>query len=774
MLKFQDVLHAPLGKLKQAVDDWSQMVAKLEQLAEDARNTMLANARKADWRGANASVSKSFIQKTAKEFDDAAKAAKGIKLILEDGYAAFKKAQDDLRHLIDVEAPSKQLTVSADGKVSARNPLSENHTARHDPDYETLLAKERKAIEALQKRIDAVVEACDDADQSTSRALRANITKDPHNFSAPKYDSLDAEKAQRAADLASKGTDLTRTELQQLNELLRDNHRSPVFATAFYRELGPEKSLIFFGQLASDPYTDPTNVDKQRLKAVQELQRNLGLNLATATDPDNKPHLSDKWQSEIRRLGTQRLMLNPYDQSGPYGYQLLGGIMRYGNYDAKFLNPIAEHVTQLHAKDPHMFSASKPTPGMGRFNFNPSGKNGAGFDPVVSMLEALGHSPEAAKEFFSSEPTKYNWDGTPAKGTPDLGEDAEGNKITSYMDYFGNKDYKSFPDTTSYGDDEKAKGFMPDAFGHALEAATLGHAWDDPNPKLVRDETSAGIMEDAVKKFGDAELVKHMEPISDSLGRMGAGYIDDINWALNDNAPDSMFAPTKNPESHAEFGGSGVRKFLSILGQYPDAYESMSTAGRVYTTSMLDAQVSSDGEIWDSRAREAVRTGAEVQGMLDKSRASQVEAEGLKKDEEYNKALEKRAAWMEFGAASLVGAGVAFLPATAAGAGAAAILVPLAVETGSGALTEQINHVISDWSETQQKDSKGEISEQQEEIYRAGRETAKGPMNEFMRQNNIHRDDDGLGQDLEDAFTNGYNNGKGEVEESGTTPQTGE
>ncbi|MEU5402021.1 DUF6571 family protein [Streptomyces sp. NPDC005963] len=771
MLTFDNVYQAPLGTMNSAVGDWAAMVTKLEKLAEDARTTMANKAKDDYWRGVNAEVTKPFIDKTAKEFDDAAKAAKGIKQILEDGHREFKKAQDELKKIVDVDAPAQGLIVGAHGVVRPKHDLAQDRAYRRDPDYEPALREQRAKVEAMQARIEAVVETCNDADVATSNALKANITDDQNNFSAPKYTSIDAEEAQRAVDLANKGRDLTHTELQALNELLKDNHGSREFSRAFYDTMGPKKSLEFFGQLSTDTY-NYSKQDKERLKDVQELQRNLGLNLATATGSagaDDK--WGQRWSDEMRKLGTERIPLAKYDHNGPFGYQLLGGIMRYGNYDPKFLTPIAQHVVQLHAKDPYMFAENKSTSSWDKNPFNPSGKNGSGYDPVLSMLEALGHSPEASKEFFSSDPKAFNDDGTVKSGLP---KDEDGKEIKSYLDYFGDKDFKSFPDITGHDPDEMGKSLnhMPDAFGHALEAATLGHAYDDPNPKLIRDETSSKIMEEVVEKYGgDAGLLKQQEAMADSLGRMGAGYVDDINWALNENKSDSLFAPGKDAEAHAEFGRDNARQFLSTLGQHPDAYASVSVAERVYTTSMLEAQVGEGGKVNEAHAREVVRTGAEVQGMLDQSRADQVDATNKKKDEEYNKALEERSAWVNFGAAAAIGAGVAFLPATVAGAGAAAILVPLAVETGSGALETQIGQVIGDWTKTEQQDSSEKTQETRNEIFRAGEMTAESPMEKFMQQHRIDPNSD-FGQDLEEALTNGYSKGTLGQGRHGTTPQT--
>ncbi|MEV5969686.1 hypothetical protein [Streptomyces sp. NPDC051921] len=777
MLTFDNVRHAPLSRMKAAADSWSEMRRKLHALAEDARRTMAAKVKAGDWRGVNAEVTKPFIDKTAKEFEDAAKAAEGIHKVLQDGYRTFRKAQDDLTRIVETEAPHQGLVVRSNGVVEAAYSLRKDAVSRPDPETPASDLKERQAIAALQRRIDAVIENCDDADVACANALRANITGDKHNFSAPKYAGLDEEEARRALDLAGKGRDISHEELVRLNELLADNKGSKTFSRAFYDGLGARGALEFFGQLSTDTYDYPA-VDEQRLADVQALQRNLGLNLATATQGGDA--WTEHWSTEMRRLGTERIPLTKYDSSPAFGYQLLGGIMRYGDYDPKFLVPIAEHVTQLHAKDPYLFANSGSGGGWLPNQYNPSGVNGSGFDPMIPMLEALGHSPEAAKDFFSGKPTSYEMDGS-VGGTLDLGKNKDGEGVDNYLDFFANEKYEFFADIDGHDPDDakKAADYMPDALGHALEAATLGHAWDDPRPELRRDATSAEIMADVVTKYGsDAELLKkYQSSIADSLGNMGAGYIDDLNWGLTDNEPDSAYAAKgKDMLVHPQFGREATVEFLSTLGQHPDAYATVSTAGRVYTASMLEAQVGADGRIDEAPAREAARTGASLQGLLDESRAGQVAAEGMKLHEDYEKAQEKKAAWVEFGTTAAIAAGVAFLPATAAAAGAAAVLVPLAVDTGSGALETMAGQVIGDRSEKAVDDHKesmeGKIHDDRRAIYLAGRDGAESPMKQFVKVHRAHVSGD-FKQDLIADVDSGYSKGNSFAGQTGNAPETG-
>lgn len=774
MLTYENVMNAPLGKLQTAIADWAATVTKLDELAQSARSGMKAKSDRARWKGVTAGVARPFVDKTAKEFDDAAREAKGILRVLTEGHAAFKASRERLRKLSEVDVPAAGFRVDAHGKVE---PLpfandEERNAARHDPDYQEAV---RVNLPRWQAKINAVIDDCDDADASLSRALAANVT-DAGDFTAPKYSGLDAEQADRAAALAARGRALSHDELVELNELLADNAEAPEFSTKFYEGLGPKGALKFFGTMSTDT-SDYGKPDPERLKDVQELQRNLGFNLATATRSTTEPHLPDSFAQDLRRLGTERIPVGRYEQVPPYGYQLLGGIMRYGNYDPKFLVPIAAHATQVHARDPSFFHRGRRLDDHGGNLFNPSGVNGAGYDPLVGFLESLGHSPQAAAEFFDPERPlhSYNADGTERPGPPDLGKGSDKKPITNYLDFFARTDFMA---SASVDDLKDVQKHMPDALGHALEAATLGHGWDEARPVLERTEAGARVMEAVVAKYGgDAGLLKAHESLADSLGNMTAGYIDDVNAALDDEGADSVFAPAPGDrQAHAALDRAAARDLLSALGQHPDAYATVSTAERIYASSVLETQGFHDGEIDEGRARATIRTSAEVQGMLDESRAGQVRAVGEWKHEEYEKAHEEQAAWVEFTVTGTLVAGVAFLPATAAAAGAAAILVPLAMDLGTGVVEQAASQVVGEWSDGAVERHKDQGDEQvhasNKQMYQAGEHSAEAPMKAFVARHGVDPNGD-FGNDFAESMGRGYQDGLSRAVRQGHEGETG-
>ncbi|MFE0739412.1 hypothetical protein ACFW2N_31460, partial [Streptomyces sp. NPDC058855] len=393
---------------------------------------------------------------------------------------------------------------------------------------------------------------------------------------------------------------MTDKELTEFNRLMQWNGREKngEFATEFYKGLGgPEKTLEFYAEMSIDG-TD-ADATKTRIDAVQDLQRNMGYALAKATDPGTEHHLPSTWGDDFRRLGTQEIGWEKGQMNKPYGYQVLGGLLRYGNYDSKFLTPIAEHVTQLHKKDPYFFLHNKPMGQEDTYGFNPSGKLGTGNDPLNSVLEALGHSPEAAEKFFTGTPTAYNEDGTEKKNA-NLGFD-------KYLDLFTDKEFEwtvDTNDTNVLADEDKTKkalGYGPEALGHALEAATTGRPYDsDGTGDAVRhEEPRTGLVRDIVEKFGqNPELIRHNENgdidqesgplygLRGSLGDITAEYMGDFQRAMYRESDSSDLYPTFG--SPAGLDSGDAQRFLGEVGQDPDAYAAITTAQQAYTSQVVD------------------------------------------------------------------------------------------------------------------------------------------------------------------------------------------
>lgn len=209
----------------------------------------------------------------------------------------------------------------------------------------------------------------------------------------------------------------------------------------------------------------------------------------------------------------------------------------------------------------------------------------------------------------------------------------------------------------------------------------------------------------------------------------------------------------------------------------------MSAAEQVYTSSALEAQVGKDGEIDTGDVRRTVKIGAEVQGMLDQSRADQVVDDGVKAHEKYEKAAEKRSGWAEFGGTAALGAGVAtaafFLPAAPV-IGAGALLVPMFTDAATGAAEQVIGDVLGGMGEDAIDKNKEKVddltAEQQAAIYTAGESYTETPVDHFVARHKEEidkldaRTGGDLAEDLDDSRLLGYGDGNLRARVQGVGP----
>ncbi|MCL6733004.1 hypothetical protein [Streptomyces neyagawaensis] len=685
---YTDLIEVDLGKLGTAVSDWKHTVDGLKAAAEDARRGMKAKSDAARWAGVNASVTRQFVTKTAKEIGDLHSEADSIYQVLDDAHIELTSLQKQLRTAVHVDAKNLGVRVQDSGGGEVRCYFAH---IRGDTDERT--QEQLDAKQELEDRINRLLGHASEIDSSVARALRKSHGNDPHNAGHSSYGSLDEAQAERASELAKHGPEMTDKQFTELNSIMKYNAKDSDFSTAFYRSLGgPKDALEFYGRMALD---GTAGKDENRLTLTKQFQHNMGMALASATDPDNKSHLPSSWANEFRRLGTQPVELQPGAPQSPYGYQILGGLLRHGKYDARFINPIAEHVVQLHHKDPYRFVSNRPHSYDLDLGFNPSGKNGAGYDPLTSVLEGLAHSPEAATKFFNDQnPTVYNEDGTVNK---------KAQLDYTYFDELTKKDFEWPADTLSHpGSDEaaKARNFGPDALGHALESATTGRPYGAETQGLHRDEQTAEVMKKVIGRYNVTNEDAPPDVMKDSLARMGAAYIDDLNYSTYNFGGsgdalgrDEIFAHSSDGSMRTDFNRTESVNFLMLVARDEEGYSALSAAQDAYMASGLSAH-EGDKDAGVTFARNA----AEVRGVIDASREFEIRSGFQDIEGDENLKNEQEAEWRKFAVGgsigAVVGVGSALLLGPAAGA-AASIAVPLVMETAGGAVsTAYGNHTL--------------------------------------------------------------------------------
>ncbi|MGP3986849.1 hypothetical protein [Streptomyces sp. 3N207] len=628
-LTWRSVYQVDLGPLKSAIAQWDTMVGKLDDAATEAHSGMLKKANKARWAGVNADVTRPFVKAIADEVTDAHTQARDLHKELSAAYDALKSVQDELQTKVDA-ARRKGIEISdgKDGQILCKYPPQPGHQ------NEVVSEERRKELKTLGEELADLVARADSRDSYTAGILAQIHGNDPHNFA--KNGPIDKYKAKQALTIAKKGTEASNKEIRELAELLKYNKDNPTFSHTFFKGLGgPKETLEYYARMSIDSTGDP---GKSRLNAVQDLQRHLGPTLATATDPDHKGYLN--WGPEFRRLGAKDIHIDGLGFK-PKGYQLLGGILRYGNYDKKFLTPIAEHVVQLQHDRPKGYWNSPSGPDM-QFGLDPNGKKKSGYDPVTSVLEALGHSPEASEAFFSKDPSDEPVDGYDENGKIDPGK----NINYSYLSELTSKDYHWNNDGASPVRGERVLGGK-DALGHALESATIGTPYDRPG-QAAPEHTPARA--DIVRRITEAVDDNHdfvSRDISDSMGKISAEYMPEINQAMaagSKRSNEGLFLV----EHSVPLKQEATARFLDAVGRHPEGHAEATLGAQGYQAELM-REVVHHPDKFDGQSAANIRgityNGGTIEGILGSARHDAIQVDGQATEKEFNEAVEKRGEW---------------------------------------------------------------------------------------------------------------------------------
>ncbi|MFI8190290.1 hypothetical protein ACIF8T_16030 [Streptomyces sp. NPDC085946] len=739
MVTFNDLFNARLGSLKNAVDDWTETVKKLKQLDEQASKGLLKKAEKADWKGENAGITLPFVKKTAKEFGDAAKEAESIRNILRDAHTEFKAAKTKLDAVVKA-APDQGIRIGSDGTVSFL--VHPDRRSKDGPDPKD------EDIARVRSEIKAAVEKATEADEIASRALRTLVGKDKHNFSGTDYDSLaqagkaqDAADARAAAKIVAKGDDATTQEIDRLNKYFKDNKGDQYFAERFVLAVGAKGNLEYWADLG-DP-TDGSRLGVDHPKRMKELQENWSMTLAAATHSDS-PEMT-KWKADMVRAGDDVIQTRG---TSAHGFQIMSNLMRNGVYDTKFLNDYASAAVVAERRMTHD-GAIRPSQvwdaGLGMApRLNWSDKDDVGSDPMIGLMEALGHNPNASLEFFNDS-TK-------------LGDD----KLSNWDYFVGHgKEARAWP----VDHDGKPQGY--ENLGHALESATLGYAYDAKDPSIPPMKTEEQIeareartelMSKVVANYNSAEVIDKQPGMLGSLAKMAAGHIDSLNYSTADfggtsdiNGRDARFGAEKNHLT--DFGVTTTTQFLRALASDEDAYDTVSAAQQAYGTSVMAAQ----GDDREDVKRVAMHS-IMMHGMLDQARFESIGQEFADQKEAANRELEKQGAWRDFAVGAVIGTtvGVAselIIPTRAA----AAIAVPLAFEVVGGAAETYMSNQTLDWLKENEFENRDKALEGIEKARATGQQNAMTPLLNYAQASGLSDDDI---WDLSVQAEGSYNDGR--------------
>ncbi|GHF97960.1 hypothetical protein ACFFSH_07225 [Streptomyces filamentosus] len=701
-MDFDTLLHAKFGTFDTALTDWNTLVTNLEKLEKDASEGLKGAAAKADWSGVNSQVGRRFIDKTAGEFADAHTQATSVRNILRDTLGELKKAKGDLEQAIS-SARQRNVSVVPSGK---------NFTAKA-VDGDAGKDVTQATVDGVRDEIDRIIRSAAESDSSAAKILRALVDQAEKGFGDAKYADRDQaaaaiKEAEDLAALAKKDPGkLTEAEFDKLLNGLTRYSGDDLFATTFAQKLGAQGTLDFWAGL-NDPNSRDHAADGKRFDQYKDLQKQLGLTLANATQSGSTD--MSRWKFDMLQA-VEKPVGGTY---GVSGYVVMSNLMRWGDYDDDFLTG---YGTNMLAKEQEgVRNGARPEQIWGYHggglwpHLNTTGTD-FGFDPMTGYMKALSHSPDAATEFFNSEFIAKDAENNPFTRDTD-GNGKKGHIGLSNFQYlFEEREWMQEQD--SEGEDSiSGKNYL----AAALEAATTGHpAGELPTSATsVHSEEQAKLYADIVKSVSqDPSRLTDNSFMSDSMGQISAEYMADIHRGLRaGDAGEDRLYPIAG--AAAPLNEQDLTRFLYTVGQNPEGYAAVSVGQHAYTAGMLehhfahpDAFVDQEGNTPAQNLEKA--TGAiahnagEIQGMLGAGRAYAAELDAGNKDAEFNDAITKAGELGE----SLVGIGV--------GVGTASMVGPGGVIVGGIAETVA-GEIIGGLTDGLMKDSSGEV------IYRNGEE----------------------------------------------------
>ncbi|MEV5159631.1 hypothetical protein [Streptomyces sp. NPDC053728] len=658
---------ANFATLDTAVSDWELLVRHLVELERGAEDGLHEAANTADWTGMNAQVTKEFVGKTAGEFKDAHTQANTIHKILADTRDELRQYKKDLEAAIS-RGQKKNLTVtSTGGGFTVTMNIHPDRAARGTsvPDHS------ESDVTALRDEVQAILKNASESDESASKVLTAIADQAKMGFSDANYRDRDsaADAVQAAEDLAKIAAknpeDLTPAEFDRVNSGLEKYKDDPLFSERFATQLGPKKTLEFW-QGINDPAMNPS-LGHERLDKFDDLQRNLGMTLATATQSDSADMTS--WKGNMIKLGDQPI---GRDGGGPMGFQVMSNLMRTGDYDDQFLKSygtkLMETERKLTGNGEH---ANMAWQHMGMDPWLNRIGDDSGDDPLTGYLKGLSNSPDAATDFFNEQ--YVSKDDSPFERDTDGNEKNGKVPLSNFQYLFEERDWPQ--ESNLKGDDDNTGR---NNLALALEAATTGHpAGELPTADTpAHNDQQAKLFESIVSSVADdnGRLTDHSY-MSDSIGQITSEYLPDINRAMTDDQDEDTNKLFPVAGSAATLNHRDVNALLMTVGQNPEGYAAVEVANKSYMANLMDYHMNPDLPA-DQRysndtqfAVEQIAHGSgEVSGTLAIGRQEAVAGPAEQSDKEFDQSVGQWKNAISGGIGTGIGVGTSFIASPIGGA----------------------------------------------------------------------------------------------------------
>ncbi|MFJ2819482.1 MULTISPECIES: hypothetical protein [unclassified Streptomyces] len=383
-----------------------------------------------------------------------------------------------------------------------------------------------------------------------------------------------AKAAKRATELAKKDPgDLSPEEFDELNKLFAQNYDEYPFAEKVVGALGAQKTLLLWDKMSNldRPAGYGEVSDFARADDLDKMQKNLSLTVAAATNSD-APAMQ-KWKKDLLAIADKPIGeagAAPYGSSGgPEGFIVMSNLMRYGDYDDKFL---VDYGAALVKEDKRVLSnAGQPyASGWGTGHTVNHLGNDQGNDPLTGYMKALSNSPDAATKFFTAK---------------QKGDDGKAETNFAYL-----FEERKWPDDSAPGK-ESVTG--RNSMGLALEAATTGHRpGEEASPDDIKhSKEQAGLFSAIVTSVSeDQDRLREYGYLSDSFANISAEYMPDLHRSMDsDYEYRNKLYPTVG--AAASIDTYDAVRFLHAVARNKEGYDRLNVSQHVYAAALMEAQI---------------------------------------------------------------------------------------------------------------------------------------------------------------------------------------
>jgi hypothetical protein len=213
---FEDLLSVNLGHLGSAVEDWARVVRNLDKQQQNAHKGLLHKSETARWAGVNATVTREFVRKTAKEISDLHVEAKSIWSVLNDAHNELVTIQKQFRALVDEARNHKEPPFAVmDGDKGTVKVTATMCTPDGKESTQPVLDLEKWYSDTLT----GMLAHASEVSSFAATALKNSHGGDPMDAGHAVYTSLDEVMLPRVMELAKLGKKATPAQLGEIRNL---------------------------------------------------------------------------------------------------------------------------------------------------------------------------------------------------------------------------------------------------------------------------------------------------------------------------------------------------------------------------------------------------------------------------------------------------------------------------------------------------------------------------------------------------------------------------